>query len=107
MSLNGSFMLREGDLKLIYHVDMPPQLFDLAHDPDEIEDLAGRAEMAETVARLQGQLRLICNPEEVDQQAKADQVAKMEYWGGKEAVLAEKGLVISPPPGIDVKDAWR
>ena len=86
---------------------MPPQLFDLAHDPDEIEDLAGRAEMAETVARLQGQLRLICNPEEVDQQAKADQVAKMEYWGGKEAVLAEKGLVISPPPGIDVKDAWR
>ena len=107
MSLNGSFMLREGDLKLIYHVDMPCQLFDLANDPDEVDDLAGRVEMVGTVARLETQLRTICNPETVDQQAKADQFAKMEYWGGKAAVLAEGQLVITPPPGIDVENAWR
>jgi choline-sulfatase len=107
MSLNGSFMLREGDLKLIYHVDMPCQLFDLAHDPDEVEDLAGRVEMADTVARLETQLRAICNPETVDRQAKADQFAKMGYWGGKAAVLAEGQLVITPPPGIEVENAWR
>ena len=86
---------------------MPCQLFDLAHDPDEVDDLAGHVEMAGTVARLETQLRAICNPEVVDRQAKADQFAKMEDWGGKEAVLAEGQLVITPPPGIEAENAWR
>src|SRR6185369_5436202 len=49
-SKNGQFMLRDDALKLIYHVGMPTQLFDLAADPDEAHDLvdecrdAGRAQ---------------------------------------------------------------
>ena len=34
-SRRGAFMLRDGPHKLIYHVDAPRQLFDLAADPDE------------------------------------------------------------------------
>ena len=42
-SRRGAFMLRDGPHKLIYHVDAPRQLFDLAADPDESRDLAATA----------------------------------------------------------------
>lgn len=37
-------MVRSGRWKLVYYHGMPPQLFDLANDPDELHDLAGAAE---------------------------------------------------------------
>ena len=92
----GMFMLRDGHLKLIYHVGMPAQLFDLAEDPDELHDLGpGHPE----ALRLEGLLRSICDPEAVDARAKADQRAKAEFWGGREAVAADGLLVYTPPPG--------
>lgn len=95
-SKTGSFMLRDGNLKLIYHVGMPAQLFDLEADPDELEDLG--PDHPET-ARLEALLRRICDPEAVDARAKADQRAKAEFWGGREAVEQEGLLVYTPPPG--------
>ncbi len=44
-------------------------------------------------------LRSICDPEAVDARAKADQRAKAEFWGGREAVAADGLLVYTPPPG--------
>ena len=34
----GSFMVRQGDWKLIHHVEAPDQLFDLGDDPEELEN---------------------------------------------------------------------
>jgi choline-sulfatase len=93
----GSFMLRHGDMKLIYHVGMPAQVFDLAADPDELHDLGpGHPE----AGRLEAMLRRICDPEAVDARAKADQRAKVEFWGGREAVTRDGLLVFTPPPGV-------
>ena len=42
-SRNAGFVYREGRFKLIYHVDMPNQLFDLDGDPLEEHDLLADA----------------------------------------------------------------
>ena len=93
----GSFMLRDGNWKLIHHVGMPAQLFDLAADPDERHDLGPDHPEA---ARLEAMLRQICNPEAVDARAKADQRAKADFWGGREAVAADGLLGFTPPPDV-------
>ncbi len=93
----GSFMLRQGDMKLIYHVGMPAQFFDLAADPDECRDLGPEHPEA---TRLAAMLRTICDPEAVDARAKADQRAKADFWGGREAVARDGLLVFTPPPGV-------
>ncbi|MCP5149739.1 MAG: sulfatase-like hydrolase/transferase [Ectothiorhodospiraceae bacterium] len=98
-SRNASFMLRDGPMKLVYHVGMPAQLFDLESDPNETTDLAGDPAHEATVARLERRLRAVCDPEAVDARAKADQRAKVEFWGGIDAVKAEGMLVFTPPPG--------
>ena len=95
-SKSGMFMLRQGDWKLIYYVGMPPQLFDLRHDPEEMNDLGADHPK---VALLESRLREICDPEAIDAQAKADQREWIEYWGGRAAVMAEGSLVYTPPPG--------
>ncbi len=100
-SKSGGFMLREGDLKLIYHVGMPSQLFDLAADPHETRDLVEAGTGREKAAELEGKLRNICNPEEVDRRAKLDQRCKIDFWGGKEKIMREGTLVITPPPGVE------
>ncbi len=97
----GAFMVRDGHMKLIYYVNLPPQLFCLLNDPQETRDLAPDPDQRDTLARLEGLLRAICDPEAVDRRAKADQRAKMDHWGGAEAIKAEGMLVYTPPPGAD------
>jgi choline-sulfatase len=98
-SASGTFMLREGPRKLVYYVGMPSQLFDLGSDPHEARDLVADGTGTAEAARLERQLRKICDPEAVDARAKADQRAMTERWGGREAVAAEGSLVFTPPPG--------
>jgi choline-sulfatase len=103
-SRSGSFMLREGTDKLLYHVGMAPQLFDLATDAEETHDLVAEGRDHARATELERCLRKIMAPEAVDAQAKADQRARAEALGGKEAILARRsGFVYSPPPGTD----WR
>jgi choline-sulfatase len=100
----GAFMLREGADKLIYHVGMKPQLFDLARDPDEQHDLVAEGSGHDRAAALERSLRTIVDPEAADAAAKADQRARVDELGGKDAILARRsGFVYSPAPGID----WR
>ncbi len=106
-SKSGAFMLREGALKLVYHVGMPPQLFDLAVDPDEVHDLVEEDRAGNHVAALEKKLRAICDPEAVDARAKADQRLAAESWGGPEKLRGEVNIVFTPPPGVSKEDAWR
>lgn len=96
----GSFMLRDGDSKLIYHVGQPPQLFDLSADPGELHDLGGATAWRAERGRLERALRATCDPEAVDARAKADQQARAEALGGTEAILQAGVFRRSPPPGI-------
>ena len=58
-------MLRAGSWKLCYYHGYPPQLFNLAADPDEINDLAGRAECAAVRERLTARLFAGWDPEHI------------------------------------------
>ena len=101
----GAYMLREDRDKLIYHVGMPPQLFDLAADPDETRDRVSDGSGVARAEELESKLREILDPEEVDRCAKADQLAKAGEHGGKEGIMKLRGgFVYSPPPGIDWRD---
>ena len=91
-------------MKLIYHVGMPAQLFNLARDPDELHDLAS-SEPA-TVQSLEKKLHAICDPEAVDARAKADQRKWVEYWGGREKVAGTTQILFTPPPGVSKEEAW-
>jgi choline-sulfatase len=99
MSASASFMLRDDRYKLIEYVGMPSQLFDLEADPDESHNLADDPAHAETLARLQAALRTICDPDEIDAIAKADQQRRVEAVGGAEAIVAGGvKFTHSPPP---------
>ena len=100
-SRNAYYMLRDRRLKYIYHVDAPAQLFDLSADPDELNDLARTpdAKTQKLLAEYEAQLREIVDPEVTDRRAKADQAARIEALGGREAVIARGVFTNSPAPG--------
>lgn len=95
----GSFVLRQGKFKLILHADHASQLFDLEEDPDEMEDLAGLTDHQDLLVSMVEKLKKICDPAAVDLAAKAAQSAKVEQFGGRQALIEEGALVYTPPPG--------
>jgi len=99
-SKSGGFMIRKGYWKYMHYVGMRPQLFDLERDPDEVLDLGDNHEFADVVKKLEADLRLICDPETVDQTAKTDQAKIIELNGGVEAVVKKGGFGATPPPGV-------
>lgn len=102
-SRNSGFAFRDGDFKLIYHVGMARQLFDLAADPGEENDLLRDGADHPMADRLEGGLRRIVDPEAVDARSKADQAAHMEKFGGIEAVRKAGIFSRSPIPGAEVE----
>ncbi len=96
---SGIFMLRQGVMKLLYHLDRPPQLFDLGDDPDECHDLAPRADQRHRLETLETELRRVCDPEDVSERAKRDQRNKVIALGGRASIEREGALVFTPPPG--------
>jgi choline-sulfatase len=95
----GSFLMRRGRYKLIYYVDMAPELFDLEADPEEMNDLAGDPAHRSLVAELEALLRQVGDPEEIDRRAKADQAALVAKHGGRDAVLKRGAFGGTPAPG--------
>ncbi|MEM7403666.1 MAG: sulfatase-like hydrolase/transferase [Pseudomonadota bacterium] len=105
-SRRGSFMLRRGGDKLIYHAGMPTELYDLDADPHEMQDRllnADDADAARVAAELEAELRKICDPDAVDERARADQRARIEELGGQEHIKAMGALTRTPPPGADIE----
>ena len=99
------YLLRDRHYKYVHYVGMRPQLFDLVADPDEVEDLAGRPEHAETVRGFERRLRAIVDPEEADARARADQRRRVADAGGREAVIARGTFANSPTP--DEAPKWE
>ena len=80
-----------------------PQLFDLVADPGETRDLAADTAYADARAACEAKLRQICDPEEVDRRAKADQQARIDAAGGTDAVIAA-GVRVPYTPAPDQFD---
>jgi choline-sulfatase len=102
-SQRGIFMLRDERYKLVYYAGDPPQLFDLVQDPDERRDLADDPAHARVRDDLERRLRAICDPEAVDQAARADQQRRIEAAGGAAAIIAA-GIKIPYTPAPDQFD---
>ena len=94
----GAFMLRDQNMKLIYHVGMRPQLFDLEADPFEQKDLTTNTDCLD---RLEQHLREFCDPEAEDLRAKKAQQHHADTLGGTKAILNTGVFKRSPVPGND------
>jgi choline-sulfatase len=98
-SRNASFMVRGGPWKYVHHVGFPPQLFDLADDPQERRDVGQDDAHARVRRDLDARLREIVDPDEADRECKADAVVKLAAAGGADAVRAAGMRVLfSPTP---------
>jgi choline-sulfatase len=86
-SITGFFMIRVKQWKYVHYVGYPPQLFDLASDPIEANDLGRSPAHAEIRATCEARLRALLDPDEVNTRAFADQARKIEELGGEEACL--------------------
>jgi choline-sulfatase len=98
-SKNAGFSIRDERYKLIYHVDMPNQLFDLHTDPQETNDLLIETPNNKLAQILEAKLREIVDPEALDEQVKSDQLDHAEKFGGLEAVRKAGTFAVSPIPG--------
>ncbi len=100
-SQTGAFMLRKEPHKLIHYVDYRPQFFNLEDDPDESNDLGCDPDAQPMIEALMAELNDICDPAQIDAQAKHDQSIMLQQSGGNEAVIARGDLGFSVPPGIE------
>ena len=98
-SVAGAFAIRRGTFKYVYYVAHPPELFDLATDPEELHNLATDPAFAQELQACERALRTICDPEEVEQRAKARQAEIIQLNGGREAIAARGDFGNTPAPG--------
>ena len=101
-AVSALFMLRRGTWKYVHYTGYAPELFDLAHDPEEMVDIAGDPAHAATLAAMAAALRAALapeTPESIDARAKADQARHVAAHGGREAILGQAPIHGSPVPG--------
>lgn len=99
-SKTGAYMVRKGPWKLVHYADYEPQLFDLASDPEELNDIARDENARPILDEMQAELRRVCDPAAVSRRAKADQEQLLAKVGGKDFVIERGDLGFSPPPGV-------
>jgi len=94
-------MVRLEEYKYVHYVAYPPQLFDLASDPEELTDLAADPAYDSVLREAHGRLHSLCDPQAVDAAAKKRQAELVAANGGREAVIARGDLGFSVPPGVE------
>jgi len=105
-SRTAAYLLRKHQFKMIFHVGMPTQTFNLQNDPDELHDLYSTPEGDEIERQLLPLLMSICDPLLQDERAKAAQRTQAQLHGGQQAVGAEAFIAFTPPPGVSAQEAW-
>ncbi len=101
-STTGAFMIRERQYKYVFYVDYPPQLFDLAADPEELNDLAANPQYRGILDECHQRLLAMCDPVAVDRCIKQRQAELLQAHGGREKVIERGDLGFSPPPGAAI-----
>ncbi|MGF6875236.1 sulfatase-like hydrolase/transferase [Paraburkholderia sp. MM5477-R1] len=97
-SESAAYMLASADYKYHHYVGLPPELFDLRRDPDELNDVAGLPEYAAVLSLFEERLRNLVDPEAVDAAAKLDQDRLIEAFGGRDAALKTGTPAATPVP---------
>jgi choline-sulfatase len=95
----GAFLIRFGRWKYCHYVGRPPQLFDLAADPEELHDVAADPKHRTLLQEGERRLRAALDPDEVDARAKRRQAELLTAFGGRDAALARGDLGFTPAPG--------
>jgi choline-sulfatase len=95
----GVYMIRKGSWKYVHYVGHRPQLFDLAADPHEANDLGESPAHAARRAELEAELRKILDPDAVNERAFADQERRIAQHGGEEALKRRGDFGYTPAPG--------
>lgn len=99
-AVSGAFMLKVGRWKLNHYVGFSSELYDLEDDPEELVDLAARAEYAGQLADMESALAKILDPKTVNAQAFADQAEMIEGYGGRDMAVKLGAPAATPPPEI-------
>lgn len=97
-SNTASFMLRKGRWKYHHYVRFEPELFDLTSDPGETRNLAGDPAHFGVLCSMREALYKLCNPEDLDARAKADQLALVQRVGGRDAASGMGSTGATPVP---------
>jgi choline-sulfatase len=100
-STTAAFMVRLGQYKYVHYVAYPPQLFDLAEDPEEEVDRGSDPALAAVRREAHARLTALLDPAAVDARAKARQAELLAANGGRAAVIARGDLGFSVPPGVE------
>jgi choline-sulfatase len=99
-SRSGIFMLRNGHYKYVHYVNHGAELYDMAADPEELNNLSSEPEYQSIIGDFEKQLREMLDPEAVDAHAKKDQEKAIAQWGGPEAILNREVPIGTPAPEV-------
>ena len=90
------FMLRHENWKLIHYPGFERQLFNLEKDPEEEENLAKDKGHTHKLEELSNLLKVILDPDEVNELAFRDQEDMIRKLGGREEILAMQNYDHTP-----------
>jgi len=99
-AITGMFMLRWRNWKYIAFPGYPPQLFDLAADTIEAQDLGSSPAHAATLSACDAKLREIVDPDAVNSQCFSEQARKIAAFGGREVALDDGPYAYTPMPDL-------
>ena len=100
-SKTAAYMMRKGPWKLVHYADYAPQLFDLASDPEELNDLAARRQRHARCWKS-------CRPSWPASAIRPRSAAAPRpisrscspRWAARQFVIKRGDLGFSPPPGV-------